>query len=510
MLAGVLVFAFVSLLYLQGMYIQIILGNQEQQFNEAVKRSLYQVSRDLELDEAGEYLGEQLSLFRKKFLEKSKPRTFPDRIFSQERQRLSMTNPDGSSVNIDIGFRSEIIRNPLTEITPSYGKNDLASASLNLQEALQGRYSHLQDLLDEVIRNMMKADLKPIEERVDFKNLDTHIRSELTNNNLILPYDFAVVDKDKRIIYKTADFKEENTGNTYSQILFPKDTPQRLNTLQVMFPTQKSYLLRSISFIVPSIGFTLVLLIVFIVTIWIVFRQKRLSEMKNDFINNMTHELKTPVSTISLASQMLKDGGVTKSPQLFSHISGVINDETKRLSFLIEKVLQMSLFERNKTTLKMKELDANDLLANIAHTFVLRVEKIGGTLDVELEAMDSAIFVDEMHFTNVLFNLMENAVKYRRETVPLLLLCKTYNEGDKLVVSIQDNGMGIKKENLKKIFERFYRVHTGNRHDAKGFGLGLAYVKKIIDDHNGAIRVESEWGVGTKFIISLSYVKMKN
>ncbi|MDR3061465.1 MAG: HAMP domain-containing histidine kinase, partial [Dysgonamonadaceae bacterium] len=302
-------------------------------------------------------------------------------------------------------------------------------------------------------------------------------------------------------------FKEDDIKHAYPQVLFPKDPPQRLYTLLVSFPDRRDYLLRSVSFIVPSVAFTIVLLIVFILTIVIVLRQKRLSEMKTDFINNMTHELKTPVATISLASQMLKDGGVNKSPQLFSHISGVINDETKRLSFLIEKVLQMSLFERNKTTLKMKELDANDLLANIAHTFVLRVEKIGGGLDVDLEALDSTIYVDEMHFTNVLFNLMENAVKYRKEDVPLELFAKTYNEGDKILISIRDNGVGIKKENLKKIFERFYRVHTGNLHDVKGFGLGLAYVKKIIDDHSGSIKVESEHGVGTIFTISLPYLK---
>ncbi|MDR1719103.1 MAG: HAMP domain-containing histidine kinase [Dysgonamonadaceae bacterium] len=502
LLTGVLGFAFVGLLYLQVMYIRIILGNQEQQFNEAVNRSLYQVSRNLELDEADKYLGEQLLLSRKKLLTKNKPLPLQERIFSREHRRLQTTTPDGSSV-IELGVTSEITQNSLTEIAPSYGKSDLASASRNFQDALQERYSYTWDLMDEVVRNMLKADLKPIEERVDLKKLDVYIRSELANNNLILPYDYAVLDKDKKAVYKTMDFNAGDEKKAFTQILFPRDPPQRLYTLAVVFPTQKSYLLRSINFIVPSIAFTLVLLLVFVLTIWIILRQKRLAEMKNDFVNNMTHELKTPVSTISLAAQMLRDGEVTKSSRMFSHISEVINDETRRLSFLIEKVLQMSLFERNKTTLKMKKLDANDLLANIAHTFVLRVEKIGGTLDVELEAMDSEIFVDEMHFTNVLFNLMENALKYRREQVPLVLLAKTYNEGDKLFITIEDNGTGIKKEHLKKIFERFYRVPTGNRHDVKGFGLGLAYVKKIIDDVNGTIKVESEWNVGTKFIISL-------
>lgn len=229
--------------------------------------------------------------------------------------------------------------------------------------------------------------------------------------------------------------------------------------------------------------------------------------MKNDFINNMTHELKTPVSTISLAAQMLKDTDITKSPEIFKHISGVIHDETKRLSFLVEKVLQMSLFERQKASLKLKEIDANDLLANIANTFVLKVEKYGGTLDIDLEADESTIYVDEMHFTNVLFNLMDNAVKYRKPEVPLKLMARTWNENGKLFISVEDNGIGIKKEYLKKVFDRFFRAPSGNVHDVKGFGLGLAYVRKIVEDHNGIIKAESELNMGTKFIISLPLIK---
>ena len=231
--------------------------------------------------------------------------------------------------------------------------------------------------------------------------------------------------------------------------------------------------------------------------------------MKNDFINNMTHELKTPVSTISLAAQMLKDSDITKSPDVFRHISGVINDETKRLGFLVEKVLQMSLFERQKAALKLKEVDANDLVISVANTFALKVEKYDGTLDVDLQAVDSAIYVDEMHITNVLFNLMDNAVKYRRPEVPLTLMVRTWNDNNgKLLIAVEDNGIGIKKEYLKKVFDRFFRVPTGNVHDVKGFGLGLAYVRKIIEDHKGTIRAELGPGnVGTKFIITLPLIK---
>ena len=258
---------------------------------------------------------------------------------------------------------------------------------------------------------------------------------------------------------------------------------------------------------IPSIIFTLVLLVTFIFTIYIIFRQKKLTEIKNDFINNMTHEFKTPISTISLAAQMLNDPAVGKSPAMFKHISGVINDETKRLRFQVEKVLQMSMFERQKATLKMKEVDANELINGVINTFRLKVEKYNGTLDAELNAEDPIVYVDEMHFTNVIFNLLDNAVKYKKPEGDLKLKVRTWNESGKLHISIEDNGIGIKKENLKKIFDKFYRVHTGNLHDVKGFGLGLAYVKKIITDHKGTIRAESELNVGTRFIILLPLFK---
>ncbi len=259
---------------------------------------------------------------------------------------------------------------------------------------------------------------------------------------------------------------------------------------------------------VPSFAFTLILLIIFVFTIIVAFRQKKLTEMKNDFINNMTHEFKTPISSISLAAQMLNDPAVRKSPTMLQQISTVINDETKRLRFQVEKVLQMSMFERQKATMKIVDLDANLAIFNIVNTFKLKVEKYGGKITARLDAMDAIVNVDEMHFTNVIFNLLDNAVKYRREDTPLNLVVTSRDiSDDKLEITIADNGIGIRRDDLKKIFDKFYRVPTGNRHDVKGFGLGLAYVKKIISELGGEIAVESEINSGTKFIIILPLTK---
>lgn len=258
---------------------------------------------------------------------------------------------------------------------------------------------------------------------------------------------------------------------------------------------------------IPAFGFTIILLIVFLLTIILAFRQKKLSEMKNDFINNMTHEFKTPISTISLAAQMLNDDSVRKSPTMLQHISTVINDETKRLRFQVEKVLQMSMFDRQKATLKLQEVDANNVISNIVNTFKLKVEKYGGHINAALDAEDPIVNVDEMHFTNVIFNLLDNAVKYRRNDYPLELKVSTRDlPNNRIEITVQDNGIGIKKDDLKKIFEKFYRVSTGNRHDVKGFGLGLAYVYKMVTELKGDIHAESEPNKGSKFIITLPII----
>ena len=189
---------------------------------------------------------------------------------------------------------------------------------------------------------------------------------------------------------------------------------------------------------------------------------------------------------------------------MLQHISGVINDETKRLRFQVEKVLQMSMFDKQKGTLRMQDVDANLVISNVVNTFRLKVERYGGKITTSFNAEDAIVNVDEMHFTNVIFNLLDNALKYRNEERPLELKVETRDVArDRLEIVVADNGIGIRKEDLKKIFEKFYRVSTGNRHDVKGFGLGLAYVHKMITLMGGEIKAESEIGKGTRFVITL-------
>ena len=485
--------SFLALLSLQVRYIEEIVSMRHEQFDESVKRSLYNAAHKLEVYETMRYL------------EKDVAKT----------EATDQLSKQGGVVTHQYDFKSDGKVSSFemrTIIIPQRPKQDnkIPDASRSLQEIIRNRYVHQRELMDEVIYKILYTASKlPLEQRINFHTLDRELQAELLHNGIEIPYHFTVSTSDGREVYRCADYEADGEENAYSQVLFSNDPPSKMGILKIHFPTMNSYIYSSVRFMIPALFFTVVLCMAFIYTLYIIFRQKKVTELKNDFINNMTHEFKTPISTISLAAQMLTDGSVTKSPQMLQHITGIINDETKRLRFQVEKVLQISLFDQQKATMKMRELNLDELITGVVNTFALKVEKNGGTIISNLEAQDSIIYADEMHITNVVFNLMDNAVKYKRDDEALRLTIRTWNEQDKLCLSIQDNGIGIKKENLKRVFDRFYRVHTGNLHNVKGFGLGLAYVKKVIHDHRGSIRAESEYGVGTKFIIVLPLLNSK-
>ena len=503
--------SFVILLGLQLTYIQEMANMKKEQFDESVTRALYQASRNLELNQTLKYLEKDVNETERRAFRVDSMGTRsgePDGTIQQSHQ-YSVTGKDGTVYS---SFELKTIATRPSQMPKAMilrsDKNSITEASKSLQEIVKNRYVYQKALLDEVVYKILyQASEKPLKERINFRILDQDLKAELMNNGINIPYHFTVTTHDGREVYRCPDYTGDGVEYTYSQVLFRNDPANKMGIVKIHFPDMSSYIYSSVRFMIPSVVFTLVLLVTFIFTIVVIFRQKRYSEIKNDFINNMTHELKTPIASISLAAQMLNDKSVTKSQQMLGHLSGVINDETKRLRFLVEKVLQMSMFDKKKAVFKKKELDLNEMVENIAKSFTLRVEHTGGKIYTEIEAIDSAIFVDEMHFQNVIFNLMDNAVKYRKQDKPLDIYLRTWNDNDHLYLSVRDTGLGIKKENLKKIFDKFYRVHTGNVHDAKGFGLGLAYVHKVVDLHDGEIKVESEYGKGTTFTIKLPVIK---
>ena len=503
--------SFLGLLYLQLKYMSSIAQMKREQFDESVNRALYQASRNLELNETLRFLEKDVNETERKAFRRDSVGTVsghPDGSLQQSHQ-FSVVGKDGT---IYSSFELQTITTkPATMpkgIILNNDKDVISEASRSMQEIMHNRYVYQKALLDEVVFSILyTASDKPLKERINFKLLDQDLKAEMMNNGINIPYHFTVSTSDGREVYRCPDYQENDNGVVYTQTLFRNDPQSKMGVVRVHFPDMSGYIYSSIRFMIPSLIFTVVLLVTFIFTIVVVFRQKKLSEIKNDFINNMTHELKTPISSISLAAQMLSDPSVTKSSSMMDHLGGVINSETKRLRFLVEKVLQMSMFDRQKAIYNKKELDINEMVETIANTFKLRVQHTGGHIITDIEAVESLALVDEMHFQNVIFNLLDNAVKYGKPDQPLELFVKTWNPDDKHVaILIQDNGLGIKRENLKKIFEKFYRVHTGNVHNVKGFGLGLAYVKQIVDIHEGEIKVESEYGKGTSFTIRLKAV----
>lgn len=492
-LSSVIGLSFVCLLLLQLKYIDEIFSIRRQHFDESVNRSLYRTSHQLEVQETMRYFETGYNDNGILVMSDSLSLNF-DSLPNMNSFVESQMQKNGASSNISDFFSTKKKHAVLPDNSQS------------LHDVINERHLYEKAIIDEIIyRRLYTASNRPLHQRVDFVFLDQTLRTELHSNGIDIPYHFTVTTSGGREIYRCSDYERKGDEHSYVVPLFRNDPVSQKGMLKIHFPDMGKYVFNSIWYIVPSLIFTLILFVTFVVSIVLLFRQKKLTELKNDFINNMTHEFKTPISTISLAAQMLGDEKVNKSAQMFKRLSTTIIDETKRLRFQVEKVLQLSMYDHQKTNLKMKEVNINDLIKGVVYTFALKVEKNGGKIISELNADKPYVFVDDMHFTNVVFNLMDNAVKYRREDSPLELKITTWNEnkGNKLCISIQDNGIGIKKDDLKKIFDRFFRVHTGNVHDVKGFGLGLAYVKKIITDHKASITVESEIGVGTKFVIKI-------
>ncbi len=489
--------SFVVLLLLQGQYTQLMVKMRKDQFDESVKRSLDQASHDLERNETFNYLEGVVSNY------------VEDLTQVDDEDAAPHTNKVlGNPTLIGVQRFDTIGTMPRLSLGLNQ-RSPFSVPSQQFQMAVRNAYLYQKNILDEVIYSILySASENSFEERINTKVLDASLRMALEQNGVTLPFHFTINTSDGREVYRCSDYEERGSDYTYTQTLFRNDPANKMGVVRVHFPGRNRYIMGISRLMMPAMVFTLILFVQFMFIIYLFVRQRKISEMKNDFVNNMTHEFKTPIASLSLAAEMLADKSVNKSPAMYDSLGKVIETETKRLRFQVEKVLQMSLYDHENIALKPEELNADELVENIISTsFALKVERLGGRIDARLEAENPTIYFDELHFTNVISTLMDNAVKYRREEMPLQLSVRSRNQGRKYVLSICDNGIGIKKEDLKRIFEKFYRVHTGNQHNVKGFGLGLAYVRNMVRQHKGAVRVESELGQGTTFTITLPTLK---
>lgn len=346
----------------------------------------------------------------------------------------------------------------------------------------------------------------PIEKRVSLTMLDEILRQELKQKGITTSYVYGVYANTRDSFVQKKSFcpKHTNQYNTvsdyiYSARLFPT-SHEVLATLYVDFPHRKAFIWTSIAFhLLGTLLFAGIIIFCFYYTIKIIFNQKKVSEMRSDFLNNMTHEFKTPIATISLASDMIKNlinSGKTEKADKFVNI---IKEENARMNTQVEQVLQMARIDRRELKLNIQAINAHDIIEKAAGVISLQVEKKHGSIQMNLQAVESMLFADETHFTNAIVNLLDNANKYSPEKPDITITTQNTDTGIRIL--IEDKGMGISKEARKHIFDAFYRVHTGNLHNIKGFGLGLSYVKGIVAAHGGTIDVRSEVGKGSTFIL---------
>jgi two-component system phosphate regulon sensor histidine kinase PhoR len=276
--------------------------------------------------------------------------------------------------------------------------------------------------------------------------------------------------------------------------------------MTVIVPNVKKVVLNDMRWmIVGAVFFTLMIITAFYITVNALLRQKKLSEIKNDFINNMTHEFKTPLATISLAVDALRNEKVARDREKMNYFSSIIKEENKRMNKHVETILQAAVMDRQELTLNKVPLHVHDLIHEIMDNYILQLEEKGARAELSLDARFDFVEADQVHFRNLISNLVDNAVKYSKDN--LVIKIATYNTNKFIGIRIEDNGIGMSKETVRRIFEKFYRAHTGNLHNVKGFGLGLSYVKTVVDAHDGKIKVDSVLGRGSAFTLEIPLIK---
>ena len=378
----------------------------------------------------------------------------------------------------------------------------------------------------EILDEQRRYNPPDIAERIDIQKLSQFIKEELENRNIDLPYQYGVIQavdtnfviiNDNYVVGSMDESEASHVDNPHSKSLFTSKYQVALyrndyhgspGWLKLHFPSKKSWLWYSLlPTMLFAVLFTSMILFCFSYTIYVILRQKKVSEMKTDFINNMTHEFKTPIATISLAADSIASPKVIQDESRINRFLGIIKQENKRMLQQVEKVLQMAQIDKKDFQLKLSDVDMHDVIRQAVEHLTLQVQQREGLIKMDLEAKQPVVQGDHTHLSNVVYNLLDNANKYSPDAPEIRV--STVNHANGLEIVVEDKGIGISKENQKHIFDKFYRVHTGNLHDVKGFGLGLSYVKAIASAHQGSVDVRSEPGKGSRFSLHLP-LRQKN
>jgi two-component system phosphate regulon sensor histidine kinase PhoR len=415
-----------------------------------------------------------------------------------------------SSTFFDKKFDSERFKNfNSRRVTEVYNNNNIDNSGVqqSLIPDVRIEKSGNLDVLDNAQFEIFFKDIAsamPIQERVSKEMLRKLIKKELEEYGVNTKFEFGIYSNNLATKIKSNDFKYDKEA-TYSIPIFTDNEGNSKYQLLVTFPHKKKFLLSElVSITILSIIFTLIIIIAYSSALNQLIRQRHISEIKTDFINNMTHEFKTPIATINLALDAIKNPKIIEDKEKVFKYLQMIRDENKRMHAQVENVLRISKLEKKELDIDKESSDIHEVINDAIEHVNLILEDRQGTITSHFNAARTTVLINEVHFTNVIVNILENAIKYS-PNVPKIDVF-TENVKDMVIIKVKDNGLGMSKVAQKRVFEKFYREHTGDIHNVKGHGLGLAYVKRIVEDHNGQVYVESEKGKGSTFIIKIPLI----
>jgi signal transduction histidine kinase len=369
---------------------------------------------------------------------------------------------------------------------------------------LDNKAKKIQDVIKQMAMEL-ETRPAPLQQRINKKSLQSTLQEAFANKGINLPFEFAVMtpsNDSNPVPIQSAGYEKEFSKSAHKVSLFPNDIFGKSDLLLVHFPGQKSEILKSVSLLlIGSILFTLIIILTSGASIVVMIRQKKISDIKTDFINNMTHEFKTPIATISIAADSINNQKVIAEPEKIRNFTRIIKEENNRMNARVEQVLQMALLDSRDFRLRLRLVDMHFMIEKAVEHYRLQIEQREGSIITRLEASDTMVDADEDHIRNVLMNLLDNANKY--SIIKPEITVFSYNRGGKFYFGVADRGMGMSQEAQRKAFDKFFRVTSGNIHKIKGFGLGLSYVKAIVLAHHGEIMVQSDVGKGSRFEISI-------
>ncbi|MBR8534857.1 HAMP domain-containing histidine kinase [Carboxylicivirga sediminis] len=515
----------------QYLWIQQSVNVQREKFQAAVYRSLDNAVQRMEKEQSADYIFREffhqpssksrtsyrqdnngnVSIIRQKSTSSVKPNIVyqkKDTVITQGGTRIEVhTEVNGNQTDHQVWINASGEAVDLLE---------LEEQMVHIEDSIEVVISAMEERNQEIkeVFNQMKREIEarhnPLQARIDLEHLNDVLTQELAQNGIDTKFEFGIFNQYTRQLsnYKTTNFdiSKANSYHPFQINLFPRDIFRGITPyeLVVYFPDAASYLVKTIGWMVSlSAIFTLFILITFFITMRTILTQKKVSQIKTDFINNMTHEFKTPIATISLATDSILTPTIINNEEHIKGFLKIIKEENSRMNSHVERVLQMSQIEKKDFSVVKASHDIHELILRAVDNMQLLANETNGKISTSLKAELSVFLVDEIHFTNVIVNLLENALKYAKEQ-PLVTL-STINNNNGIVIKIADNGIGMTREQQNKIFEKFYRAAGGNVHNVKGFGLGLSYVKAVIDAHHGSISVKSKISVGTEFSIQLPY-----